>query len=150
MNSKQEEKNKGFVCINCQKWVVINSLNKKVNRNHCPHCLWSKHVDENVAGDRMASCNTGMKPIGLTTKTARIDKWGEEVKGELMIIHQCNRCGKISLNRILSEDESSEIMNTFETGIKMDEKKREELKKKGIFILEDKDREEIKKQIFGN
>jgi DNA-directed RNA polymerase subunit RPC12/RpoP len=149
MNTKQEEKNNGFVCINCQKWVLISSQRNTLNRNHCPHCLWSKHVDEKVAGDRMASCNTGMRPIGLTTKTARIDKWGQEIKGEIMIIHECNRCGKISLNRILAEDESSEVIKVFETGIKMDGDKKEELKKKDIVVLEEKNREEIEKQIFG-
>lgn len=150
MNLKQEEKNKGFVCINCQKWVPISSINKTINRNHCPHCLWSKHVDENVAGDRMASCNTGMRPIGLTTKISRVDKWGQEVRGEVMIIHECNRCEKISLNRILAEDASSEIIKVFETGIEMDEKKKEELMKKDIFVLEEKDRKELERQIFGN
>ena len=149
MNSKQEEKNNGFICINCKKWVKISGPNKKVNRNHCPYCLWSKHVDDEIAGDRMASCNTGMRPIGLTTKIARVDKWGQEIKGEIMIIHECNRCGKISLNRVLAEDESGEVINTFETGIKMRADKKEMLKKKDIFVLEEKDREELERQIFG-
>ncbi|MDD3661446.1 MAG: RNHCP domain-containing protein [Candidatus Dojkabacteria bacterium] len=41
--------------------------------DHCPNCLWSKHVDVNP-GDRRATCRGLMEPIGCTTsnKTTRI------------------------------------------------------------------------------
>ena len=150
MNLKEEEQNRGFSCINCRKWIPVSKHNNTVNRNHCPHCLWSKHVDKTLAGDRLASCNSGMKPIGLTIKTPRIDKWGVEVKGEVMIVHECVACGKISINRILSQDLPEEIMSAFEASKNMDLEQKEKLKKDEIIVLEEQDREEVKKQIFGN
>jgi DNA-directed RNA polymerase subunit RPC12/RpoP len=150
MNLKEEEKNKGFICINCGKWIRVSPHDKTTNRNHCPYCLWSKHVDRSVAGDRMASCNSGMKPIGLTFKSPRVNKWGGEVRGELMIIHKCVRCGKISINRILAEDNPDEIMKVFELGEKIDEEQKKKLENGGIGVLENKDREEVKTQVFGN
>jgi len=41
-----------------------------------------------------------MKPIGLTTKR----------DGEIMIVHQCETCGKISNNRIAGDDNTDEIL----------------------------------------
>lgn len=150
MNKIDEELKKGFTCINCGKWTNVNKYNDTVNKNHCPHCLWSKHVDDNIAGDRMSSCNSGMKPIGLTIKKPRVDKYGVEVKGEVMIIHECTKCEKISINRILGEDSQTEIMNVFEKGMAMDKEKKNRLKKIDIVVLSEEDREEVKKQIFGN
>jgi len=149
MNLKEEEKRKGFTCINCGKWVSVNPYNNTLNRNHCPHCLWSKHVDKSIAGDRMASCNSGMKPIGLTIKKPRVNKWGREVKGELMLIHECIRCGKISINRVLAQDDKNELMNVFDLGNKLEENKKLKLKDSRIKVLDVKDREEVETQIFG-
>ncbi len=149
MNPKEEEKNKGFICINCKKWVPISKYDNTVNRNHCPYCLWSKHVDHATAGDRMSSCNSGMKPIGLTIKNPRVNKWEMKIKGELMLIHECLSCRKISINRILAQDDEKEIMNVFENGIKLDSKKKGQLKEQEVTVLEERDREEVEKQIFG-
>jgi hypothetical protein len=102
-----------------------------------------------MTGDRMSSCNSGMRPIGLTIKIPRIDKWGMEVKGEIMIIHECVSCGKISINRILSQDDEKEIMKVFRYGIKLDDEKKKKLKNQNVKVLEENDREEIEKQIFG-
>ncbi len=149
VNTKEEELKRGFICINCKKWVPVSKHTGTVNRNHCPHCLWSKHVDTTIAGDRMSGCNNGMKPIALTLKKSRINKWGEDVVGEIMLIHKCIRCGKISINRILAEDDQKEIMNLFEVSKNMSEDKKKKLENGGISILTEEDREELEKQIFG-
>jgi len=149
MNIKEEERNRGFICINCKKWVVVNKYNDTENRNHCPYCLWSKHVDNIMTGDRMSSCNSGMRPIGLTIKIPRINKWGVEVKGEVMIIHECVSCGKISINRVLAQDNEKEIINVFRYGIKLDDEKKKKLENQNIKVLGENDREEVEKQIFG-
>jgi predicted RNA-binding Zn-ribbon protein involved in translation (DUF1610 family) len=148
MNLKEEEKRKGFTCINCGKWITVNPHNKTLNRNHCLYCLWSKHVDKSIAGDRMASCNSGMQPIGLTAKTPRIDKWGQKIKGELMLIHECVKCGKISINRLLAEDDREELIEVFRHGVGMDSEKKKKLKISGVEVLEDLT--EVEQQIFGN
>ena len=53
-----------FVCENCGSKV------KKLGyscRNHCPNCLYSKHVDKNP-GDREETCHGMLEPVGLDIK----------------------------------------------------------------------------------
>ena len=66
-----------------------------------------------------------------------------------MIIHECVSCGKISINRILSQDDEKEIMKVFRYGIKLDDEKKKKLKNQNVKVLEENDREEVEKQIFG-
>lgn len=54
-------RNESFTCEFCQKEVGLHS--KGSARNHCPYCLYSKHVDEEKPGDRLATCHGLMKPI---------------------------------------------------------------------------------------
>jgi len=82
------------------------------NRNHCPRCLFSRHVDEKTAGDRRATCMSRMEPVGLTLKQAH-KRYGQEEQGELMLIHQCKGCGKISINRIAADDDAAFIYQLF-------------------------------------
>ncbi len=77
------------------------------NRNHCPACLWSKHVDQEV-GDRKASCQGLMKPIGLKFRENR-NKYKKEDVGELMIVHKCQSCDKESWCRVSGDDEPKKI-----------------------------------------
>ena len=41
-----------FVCENCN--MIVSPL-KYTSRDHCPYCLYSKHVDINP-GDRLNKC----------------------------------------------------------------------------------------------
>lgn len=95
---------KGFTCSFCQKFVPLTKKMAVRNRNHCPFCLWSKHLDSKTAGDRKSECLGGMEPIGLTSKKSGLDKWGKTKEGEWMLIHRCQKCGKISLNRLAADD----------------------------------------------
>jgi hypothetical protein len=74
------------------------------HRNHCPYCLWSRHLDHEKAGDRLSACKAGMRPIGLTYKRTR-KKYGDQ-RGEMMLVHLCLDCGKVSLNRVAADDDS--------------------------------------------
>ena len=67
-----------YICENCAVSVMGGRYN-----NHCPKCLWSKHVDEAVPGDRLATCGGLMKPVGIMK---RGDQW--------RIKHRCVKCGK--------------------------------------------------------
>ena len=83
-----------FVCENCGSKV------KKLGyscRNHCPVCLYSKHVDINP-GDRAENCNGMLEPIGLD-----INKKG------YVIIFKCKKCGAIRRN-IAAEDDNMELI----------------------------------------
>jgi len=118
------------------------------HRNHCPFCLWSEHVDEKVSGDRKSTCGSSMPPVGLTFKQEGFDKYGQEKRGELMLVHKCSRCGKISINRIAGDDFSDEILEVFSKS-KGDEGLREELKLQNISLLGPQDEKEIKAQLWG-
>ncbi|MFJ8519606.1 RNHCP domain-containing protein [Lysinibacillus xylanilyticus] len=58
MSRKNE--NIAFQCENCGTIVEPNGS----FRNHCPNCLFSKHMD-NVPGDRASTCKGLMRPIGV-------------------------------------------------------------------------------------
>jgi hypothetical protein len=88
MSSKFKRKIEDFKCENCGAEVVGNGFT-----NHCPHCLWSKHVDI-FPGDRSETCCGLMQPISA-----------EEGGGEWSIIHKCQLCGKIQKNKISSQDD---------------------------------------------
>lgn len=82
----------GFICINCGKKVSNLAWGTR-NRNHCPFCLYSLHID-NVVGDRLSNCSGLMKAIGKQLK-----KDGEEV-----LIHKCIKCKEIRKNRVAGDD----------------------------------------------
>lgn len=93
-----------FICKNCDEKVTHSAPGTK-NRNHCPHCLFSLHVD-NIPGDRNESCHGLMKPIGKMYKP----------DGEEVLIHKCVKCSFVRKNRIAGDDseklvEQLEIIN---------------------------------------
>ncbi|MDD4989072.1 MAG: RNHCP domain-containing protein [Candidatus Pacebacteria bacterium] len=60
--------------------------------NHCPKCLWSKHVDIHP-GDRANTCFGMMKPIGSVYKG-----------GEISVIQRCEKCNFEKKNKMGPED----------------------------------------------
>jgi hypothetical protein len=53
-----------------------------------------------------------MHPVGLSLKRDR-NKYGGEGRGELMLVHLCTACGKVSLNRIAADDDVEELEKVF-------------------------------------
>ena len=62
-------------------------------RNHCPACLWSRHLDTRP-GDRAEACGGLMQPVALDLRAA---------KGQV-ITHRCVRCGAMRKNRAAPDD----------------------------------------------
>ena len=85
MSRKSE--NQSFICLNCKKKVL--PLNNGSYRNHCPHCLYSLHVDISP-GDRQSECLGLMASISLKAHS----------KKGYQILHKCLKCGTIRLNII--------------------------------------------------
>jgi hypothetical protein len=52
-----------FRCQHCRAEIVRGAQGTE-HRNHCPHCLWSVHLDERP-GDRRSACRGGMEPIAI-------------------------------------------------------------------------------------
>ena len=85
-----------FICENCGKKVTKLGYTA---RDHCNHCLYSKHVDINP-GDRKNTCLGLLKPIGL-----------EKYKDTFKIIYQCKKCHQIHKNIMAKDDNMDLIIN---------------------------------------
>ena len=88
MSEKFQRTIEDFVCEQCGQKVVGSGFT-----NHCPKCLWCKHVD-NFPGDRANLCHGPMEPIGV-----------ELEKGEYIIIHKCLKCHKVVRNKTQPGDD---------------------------------------------
>ena len=140
---KREHKAGGFKCSHCRQFVVINDIMGTANRNHCNLCLWSKHVDENK-GDRRSNCNSGMEPLGLTFKHE-----GYNRIGEIMLIHLCSTCQKISINRVARDDEENIILDVFNRSLCLRSDIKSMITAADIYLLLETDKQELIRQIFG-
>lgn len=90
MSRKFTEIDEAFVCENCGKQVPILGYSC---RNHCPYCLYSKHVDINP-GDRAETCQGLLKPIQVELDS----------KKGYVIIYRCQKCGAIRKNKFAQDD----------------------------------------------
>jgi len=140
---------RGFECSYCRQWVDAEKFIGTRFRNHCPFCLWSKHVDKQKSGDQRSFCHGLMEPIGLTFKKEGFDKYGKPRQGELMIIHQCHDCRQTSINRIAADDKPEMILKIFEESKKLDKETLEKIKAEDIRLLSKEDEKEILTQLFG-
>ncbi|PIT91440.1 hypothetical protein COU17_00410 [Candidatus Kaiserbacteria bacterium CG10_big_fil_rev_8_21_14_0_10_49_17] len=77
-----------FICEHCGESVIGSGFT-----NHCPSCLWSKHVDVHP-GDRASDCGGLMEPIAL-----------EQKAGVHRLIHRCVRCGHALPNKLAPNDD---------------------------------------------
>ena len=84
-----------FICDNCGR--KVEELNY-TTRDHCPYCLYSKHVDVNP-GDRSNTCLGLLKPIGV-----------EKYKDTFKIIYKCDKCGEIHKNIIAKDDDMNKVI----------------------------------------
>ena len=84
--------NDSFTCEHCHKFVAPAD---KTCRNHCPHCLYSKHVDK-LPGDRANPCKGLLKPIGYELDS----------KKGIVLIFECQRCHERTRNKALTEEQT--------------------------------------------
>jgi DNA-directed RNA polymerase subunit RPC12/RpoP len=138
-----------FKCTNCGAMV---SLNREVsgvnNRNHCPYCLWSRHLDQRMAGDRLSTCRGRMEPLGLTVKHS-LKRYQAEKQGELMLIHRCAACGKLSINRIAGDDNTLLLNELFLGSQHLPQPLANRLAAQGILPLGPRDFTLVQSQLFG-
>jgi hypothetical protein len=88
-------KDEEFICEQCNK--LVSKLNYTA-RDHCPYCLYSKHVDINP-GDRQNTCLGLLKPIGI-----------EKFKNTYKIIYKCTKCNKLHKNIMANDDDMNLII----------------------------------------
>lgn len=139
----------GFLCNHCNNYVSATwFLSGVKNRNHCPYCLWSRHLDLYNAGDRLSACKSLMQPIGLTIKLTR-KKFGPG-RGELMLIHACEECHALSINRIAADDDLQRIIGVFEGSYQIGRATHECLEANDIRLLDETEAPFVHLQLFGN
>ena len=87
-----------FICEHCE--AEVTPLSRGTYRDHCPKCLWSKHVDAEGPGDRASECQGLLQPIAID----------QDGKKGWVIVYACERCGKEGSNRAAPDDEIAEFM----------------------------------------
>ena len=70
------------------------------HRNHCPLCLYSRHVDGETPGDRASGCRGAMAPVAAFARP----------KGERVVVHRCLSCGLERHNRVAADDEDDLVL----------------------------------------
>lgn len=138
-----------FRCIHCGGPVSsMPQLSGVLNRNHCPYCLWSCHLDLFTSGDRLSACKGPMRPIGLTLKKNR-NKYQSGPGGELMLIHECDDCRTLSINRIAADDDLGTILSVYEESLSHGTRLQSRMVSQGILLLTEEHRSLVQVRLFG-
>lgn len=87
-------RDEGFCCEHCGNSVFPLGYTA---RDHCPICLFSKHVDI-FPGDRLNPCRGLLEPIGI-----------EKFKHSYKIIYRCVTCGELHKN-IMATDDNMDVI----------------------------------------
>jgi len=74
-------------------------------RNHCPKCLFSKHVDDETPGDRQSKCGGLMEPL-------RLEKGSRKGYLGFDVVHCCKKCNKEIKNMLAEDDDFEKLCNT--------------------------------------
>jgi hypothetical protein len=99
---KFQRRIEAFVCDNCGQAVEGNGYT-----DHCPVCLWGKHVDVNP-GDRAASCGGMMEPVGIEVKS-----------GEYTLLYICKECGYKYRIKSASDDNFNTMIRLAKTVLRL-------------------------------
>lgn len=87
-----------FVCEHCGTSVTGTGYT-----DHCPKCLWSKHVDVEP-GDRAATCHGMMRPVNVS---GIVDRY--------VIAYECTVCGHKKNNKVQDTDDGAAIVELART-----------------------------------
>lgn len=87
------KKKEDFTCEKCGEEVKGTGYT-----NHCPKCLWSKHVDV-FPGDRLEECCGLMEPVLV-----------EKEKDKYVLTHKCLKCSKTKRNKVEESDDFDKVI----------------------------------------
>jgi len=87
-------KKEDFVCERCGERVAGDGYT-----DHCPKCLWGKHVDEEIPGDRDSDCKGLMEPVEAEYKG-----------GKFRICYKCEKCNHRFVVDAGKSDNKEEIL----------------------------------------
>ena len=96
-------KKEDFVCGHCGASVRGDGYT-----NHCPKCLWSKHVDVDP-GDRAANCGGMMEPVAVEGASPRY-----------RIVHRCLTCALVRRVDVDTADDMNAVIALSAKSVIMD------------------------------
>jgi hypothetical protein len=79
-------RDEAFTCDRCGYDVPAHG---RTARDHCPRCLWSRHVDR-IPGDRAETCRGLLEPVGVSRRGRGYD-----------LHYRCVACGAPRVNQAL-------------------------------------------------
>lgn len=85
-----------FKCERCGYEVVGDGYT-----DHCPKCLWGKHVDLEIPGDRASGCQGMMEPVGVKFQMTNV---------KFQIKYKCVKCGYEFVVREDEKDDREKLM----------------------------------------
>jgi hypothetical protein len=91
-SSRFSRKIENFTCEVCGTKVAGSGYT-----DHCPHCLWSKHVDINP-GDRNSNCHGLLEPLRT-----------ENTRNGFYIKYRCEKC-KVNKKFGAAKDDNQELL----------------------------------------
>ncbi|MGW5641584.1 RNHCP domain-containing protein [Saccharopolyspora sp. NPDC003752] len=87
-----------FTCVRCG--LTVSALVPDGGRrNHCPACLHSRHVIDQVEGGP-SDCGSRMSPIAIAVLRT----------GDWMLIHRCARCDELTSSPVCADDNQLILM----------------------------------------
>ena len=89
-----------------------------------------------------------MRPVGLTLKRIA-KKYAGHSQGELMLVHLCEDCGKVSINRIAADDTAEMILSVLEKSAGLDPDTRDLLAQDGVTPLSAAQADLVRQCLFG-
>ncbi|MFF2147918.1 RNHCP domain-containing protein [Kitasatospora sp. NPDC058190] len=87
-----------FTCTWCGLTVSTYAADS-TRRNHCPSCLHSRHVLDQVEGGP-SECHGRMSPIAIAVLRT----------GDWMVVHRCVRCDELTSNPVCPDDNQLILM----------------------------------------
>ncbi|BBB48677.1 hypothetical protein Pelsub_P1906 [Pelolinea submarina] len=91
-----------------------------------------------------------MQPIGLTLKPGKVNRYARENSGEIMLVHYCLSCGRISCNRIAGDDNAYSIIDLLNESLALDSSWMREMSANQISLLTSADKQMVLRALFGN
>ena len=88
-----------FVCKHCGQRVSAVAPGAR-RRSHCPHCLWSLHVEAHPAGAK-TDCRGAMEPVGVSLQPG----------GEWSLVHRCRQCEATLVHSVAVDDNGAELLS---------------------------------------
>jgi hypothetical protein len=80
----------------------------------------------------------------------RHKKYARFDPGELMLVHRCEDCGRLAINRVAADDDNEALLAVFHSSLQIDRHREHFLADEGITLLGQADRSIVTRRLFGH